>query len=275
MSTVEVVHGDNLAFMAGLRAAGAQFDLAYFDPPFFTGRTFRMPDGELAYADVWSSLEEYLQHLRLRVAAALPLLVPGGSLVVHVDPKVSAYVCVQCGDHVFGRDAFAGEIIWRYRKWPSRARNFQRVHDVLLRWVKPGAPAVFEVLHEALAPSTIKTHGGRRQVHAWLGKRRTSVQYLPEQSPGTYLGDVWEVPILAPSGKERTGYPTQKPVALLRRLVRALSRPGRWVLDPYAGSGTTAAACLLEGRSCASVDSSASAVRVARARLERETCDAT
>src|SRR5690606_33999234 len=154
--------------------------------------------------------------------------------------------------------------------WPSKTRNFQRVHDVLLRYVRdPQVEPRFNQLYEPLAPSTRATWGDKKQraVTDDTGRRVRS-STTDEESLGTPLGDVWEVSIVAPVAKERTGYPTQKPEALLQRLIEACTNPGDLVLDPYMGSGTTLAVALRNGRRAIGLDVGAEAHTVTRQRLE-------
>ncbi len=274
-----LLHGDNLSAMKALAARGARFTLAYLDPPFFTGRQHarvkrgRDRDGRIvrelrpAFDDRWESLESYLAALHDRVVAARELLAPNGCLVLHVDPKTSHYAKVLC-DEVFGARAFASEIVWRYRRWPSRTPNFQRVHDVLLRYVRdPDETPRFRQLYEPLAPSTLATWGDRKQRAVVEDGRRARSSRTEEATPGTPMGDVWDIGIVAPVARERTGYPTQKPEALLERLVEACTEPGEMVLDPYAGSGTTLAVCTRLGRRVVGIDQSAEASRITRKRL--------
>jgi DNA modification methylase len=247
--------------------------LAYLDPPFWTGRQHRVlergkAEGEVAFDDRWGSLSEYLEHLHERAVLVRELLHPAGSLVVHVDPKTSHYVKLVL-DQIFGRDAFASEVVWRYRRWPSKTKNFQRVHDVMLRYVKdPSVEPRFQQLYEPLAPSTQKTWGDQKQ-RAIVGDegRRLRSSKTEVTSPGTPLGDVWEIGIIAPVARERTGYPTQKPLALLRRWIEACTFPGDLVLDPYAGSGTTLVAAAELGRRAIGVDQGLAARDVLRERL--------
>jgi site-specific DNA-methyltransferase (adenine-specific) len=188
--------------------------------------------------------------------------------VVHVDPRTSHYVKVLC-DEIFGDGAFASEIIWRYRRWPSKTLNFQRMHDVLLRYVRdPRATPRFVQLFEPLAPSTQSTWGAGKQ-RAVVGKdgRRLRSSTMAEASPGTPLGDVWDIGIIAPVARERTGYPTQKPEALLERLLTACTQPGDLVLDPYAGSATTLVVAARLGRRAVGIDESPVAMQIAQARL--------
>jgi site-specific DNA-methyltransferase (adenine-specific) len=279
---VRLVQGDNLtALVALLPELRGKATLAYLDPPFFTGRVHEkitrqrdrtgkiLRDRSPAFDDRWSDLSTYLASLRDRLAVIRECLAPHGSVVVHVDPRTSHYVKVLC-DEVFGVAAFASEIVWRYRRWPSKTPNFQRVHDVLLRYVRdPGQKPRFVQLFEPLAPSTQSTWGSRKQraVVGTDGRReRSSTTSVP--SPGAPLGDVWEIGIIAPVSKERTGYPTQKPEALLERVVLACTVAGDLVLDPYAGSATTLAVAARLGRRAVGIDESPVAIRVGQARLE-------
>ena len=277
-----LVQGDNLPAMGALaERAGASFALVYLDPPFLTGRQHLSVDrsrrgsrGQIlrsvkpAFDDRWAGLEEYLSALRDRVLAARELLLEDGCLVVHVDPKTSHYVKVVC-DEVFGHACFASEIVWRYRRWPSKTPNFQRVHDVLLRYVRDASVRPrFRQLYEPLADSTRATWGENRQraVVDSRGRRRRS-STTAEPTPGTPMGDVWEIGIVAPVARERTGYPTQKPEALLERIVESCTHPDDLVLDPYAGSGTTLAVCARLGRRVVGIDQSSEAIRTTRKRL--------
>ncbi|MFW5741116.1 MAG: DNA-methyltransferase [Myxococcota bacterium] len=276
-----LVRGDNVRALQALRPSlEKQVTLVYLDPPFFTMRQHervvrkKVPSGPPvrilapAFDDRWKDLPAYLAAIRQRLEALQPLLAPHGSVVVHVDPRTSHYIKVM-GDEIFGANAFASEIIWRYRRWPAKTPNFQRVHDVLLRWVAdPTVVPRFVQLYEELAPSTVKTWGkGKQRAVFDQGGRRRRSSTESTASPGAPLGDVWEIPILAPVAKERTGYPTQKPEALLRRLIEACSAPGDLVLDPYVGSGTTMAVAAKLGRRSVGIDASPTAIGVTRARL--------
>jgi DNA modification methylase len=274
---VSLVQGENLAALSALVAAlGPTAALVYFDPPFFTGRAHevngreaRTRKGAVAFDDRWEDLPEYLRFLRARMTIARDLLRPDGSLVVHVDPKTSHYVRL-LGDAVFGPRAFVSEIVWRYRRWPAKTKNFQRLHDVLLRFVRdPDVPPRFEQLYEPLAASTRAVWGEGKQNAVFRDGKRARSSTLETPSPGAPLGDVWDIGIVAPSGKERTGYPTQKPEALLERLLLALTRPGDLVIDPTLGSGTTAVVGARLGRRIVGIDQSSVSLSIARERLSQ------
>lgn len=279
-----LVQGDNLCALRALKQrGGADVTLAYLDPPFFTGKAHvrvnrqRQGRGKIlrstspAFDDRWSSFPDYLQALRERVVAARDLLAPHGSLILHVDPKTSHYAKVMC-DEIFGAGCFASEIIWRYRRWPSKTKNFQRVHDVLLRFVRdPEAEPRFVQAYEPLAASTRATWGTRKQravVNEQGNRTRSSATEM--ESPGTPLGDVWELSIIAPVSKERTGYPTQKPETLLERIISTCSLPGDLILDPYVGSGTSMSVGARLSRRVIGIDSSAEALSVVRERLHAQ-----
>lgn len=273
-----ILHGDNLPILRDLCERDAKVHLAYLDPPFFTGRDFNYrPRGggteEHAYSDRWPSLDSYVEALVERAAAVRDLLTPDGSMVIHVDPTTSHYVRVAV-DRVFGREAFANEIIWRYRRWPSGTKTFQWMHDILLRWVRDHtATPRWNQLYEPLAPSTVASWGDSRRQMAVRGAngKRVRSSLGPEPSRGAPMSDVWEIPVIAGVGRERTGYPTQKPEALLERLISGVTRTGDTVLDPYCGSGTTLAVAVRLGRYAIGIDSSAVATRVARERIANVT----
>lgn len=286
--------GDNRSALASMAAElSGQVTLAYMDPPFLTNRAFdalerraasegtegrrpprsgplRTRPKKFAFDDRWSGRGEYLEALGQRLVLVRELLAPHGSVVIHVDPKTSHYVKVLC-DEIFGDDAFASEIVWRYRRWPSKTPNFQRVHDVLLRYRKdPKEKPRWNQPYEPLAASTVATWGSNKQRAVFeRDGRRARSSTTEEPTLGVPMGDVWEIGVLAPISKERTGYPSQKPEALLERLVGALSDPGDIVLDPYAGSGTTLAVAARLGRPFIGCDASEVAFDIQRQRLER------
>jgi adenine specific DNA methylase Mod len=274
--------GDNLAALARIGETHREkVTLAYLDPPFLTQRTFEKktrrtsseaepisPLLETAFDDHWTDRAAYLEALGARLMLVRELLAPWGSVVIHVDPKTSHYIKV-LADEIFGEDAFASEIVWRYRRWPAKTQNFQRVHDVLLRYRKdPTTTPRWNPLYEPLAASTLATWGTSKQQAVFRkdGTRARSSK-MAEQSQGVPMGDVWDIGVIAPVARERTGYPSQKPEALLERLLLSLSNEGDCVLDPYAGSGTTLAVAARLGRTFVGMDASPVALRTIRARL--------
>ena len=206
------------------------------------------------------------------------------TLYLHCDPTASHYLKVLL-DGVFGAACFRNEVIWRYRRWPARARRFQRMHDVLLFYTAaPGNAHTFHTLYgyEQIAESTRKTFGTRKQKADFSsGHRKPGVEDVETQGPPlpdywdvdpiveprSPLGDTWEMSVIAAIGKERTGYPTQKPEALLERVIRASSRDGDVVLDPFCGSGTAVAVAERLNRRWIGIDIARTAIDLARARM--------
>lgn len=272
--------GDNAEVLEGLvPSMRAKVSLVYLDPPFLTDRVHKTHERKAsrsgrqergdeerpsqtqlrrdAFDDRWSDRASYLESLAERLVLCRELTADHGSVVVHVDPKTSHYVKVLM-DEIFGEACFASEIVWRYRRWPSKTPNFQRVHDVLLRYRKCAKTKPrWNTPYEPLAPSTLATWGTTKQraVVGEDGKRLRSSK-TPEETRGVPMGDVWDIGVLAPVSRERTGYPTQKPEALLERLVSALTDPDDLVLDPYSGSGTTLAVAHRLGRRFVGIDAS-------------------
>lgn len=308
-STVFV--GDNLEVLRE-RFEPASVDLVYLDPPFQSGRDYRLVrrsgtqrgkarDTEDAFDDTWEwgdeaarafedatsrggalatalsslralvgdvDLMAYLTMMAVRLAELRRVLRPTGGLYLHCDPTASHYLKLVL-DAVFGAAAFRNEIVWRYRRWPAKAHRFQRMHDVLFLYAASEAHEMtFHTLYgyEDLAESTKKTFGTKKQRADFSsGHRKPSVE--DEASLGPPLSDVWEIGVIAPIAYERTGYPTQKPEALLERIILASSNEGDVVLDPFAGSGTTLAVASRLGRSAIGIEKGRVAIDVIKKRL--------
>jgi site-specific DNA-methyltransferase (adenine-specific) len=210
----------------------------------------------------------YLTMMAPRLVELRRALKPSGSIYLHCDPTASHYLKVLM-DAVLGPECFRNEVIWRYRRWPAKSRQFQKMHDVLLFYTKsPGGGHCFNTLYgyEELAASTKKTFGTRRQVADFSSGHRKPGK-KDEESPGPPLSDVWDVGIVAPSGHERLGYPTQKPEALLSRIVLASSREGDLVLDPFCGSGTSIVVAERLGRRWIGIDAAYLAIWLVKQRL--------
>ena len=271
-----VVHGDNATVLAKL--PDESFQLVYVDPPFNTGgrrdrRTLRVTreqgdeaagdrtgfggrryssveTGRMSYRD---SFDDYAGFLAPRLEEARRLLTPSGTLYVHLDWREAHYVKVLL-DGIFGRDCFLNEVIWAYDfggrgkdRWPAK-------HDTILVYVKEPGGHLFEqdqiTRIPYLAPSLV-------------GPEKAARGKLPT--------DVWWHTIVPTAGKEKTGYPTQKPEGVLRRVLEPSSRPGDWVLDFFAGSGTTGAVAAAMGRRFVLVDENPQALEVMRVRLPEGT----
>ena len=263
-----VVAGDNSVAIA--RLPRSAFDLIYMDPPFNTGRAqtrrtlsvTAQAGGErvgfggkryssrllrtLSYDDAFG---DYVAFLEPRLALARELLAPHGTLYFHIDYR-EAHYCKLLLDELFGREAFLNELIWTYDYGAKPRRRWPAKHDTILVYVRtPGAhhfDADAVEREPYMAPGLVSAEKAAR------GKRPT---------------DVWFHTIVPTNGAEKTGYPTQKPEGVLRRIVAASSRPGEWCLDPFAGSGTLGAVCQQLGRRFVLIDSNPVAIETMRTRL--------
>lgn len=269
MASLELHHGDNLAVMSALPAES--FQLIYMDPPFNTGRrqerqqltTVQSDSGSRmgfqgkSYDTVKGTLfgyddefENYWEFLEPRLVEAHRLLKDSGTLYLHLDYREAHYAKVAL-DSLFGRDSFLNEIIWAYDYGAKSTKRWPTKHDTILVYVKNPATYYFD---------------------------STAVDREPYMAPGLVTPekvargklptDVWWHTIVSPTGKEKTGYATQKPVGILRRIIQASSAEGDRILDPFAGSGTTGAAALELGRSCVLIDSSAESIALIEQRLD-------
>lgn len=261
---IEIIQGDCLDVLPTLTERPM---FAYLDPPFMSQERYFHRDGRFAFDDRWRSQAEFARYMKPRLAAVWKALSENGTMVIHTDHRVAGPL--ERWMWSLGFPDAESRVIWRYRRWPSKTRNFQRVHDVMLRYVK-GPGYTFNQLYEPLAESTVKTFGKGKQRAVVVDGRRQKSKTTDEQSPGVPMGDVWDLSIIAPGAKERTGYPTQKPEALLRRWIEASTDPGDLVIDPYMGSGTTLKVARDLGRRAIGIDSSEVAIETARKRLGLE-----
>lgn len=256
-----VLHkGDNLPFMRGLSAGSC--DLIYIDPPFLTGKDRMHAATARTFRDRWSGgLKSYLAFMHPRLVECHRLLPRHGGLYVHVDWRVAAYLRVML-DTIFGPENFLNEIIWHYRTGGSSKQWFARKHDTILYYAREAGRHRFSVLREGVYRTD-----GLKVDSAGRPYKSTKRGPLYFNAAGPALTDVWDIPFLSTVSLERVGWPTQKPLALLERIIRASSREGDLVADFFCGSGTTLAAAAKMGRRWLGCDTSATAVRIARRRL--------
>jgi site-specific DNA-methyltransferase (adenine-specific) len=264
-----IVQGENLEVLRALH--DGRVALCYVDPPFNTGRTqrhtrlrtSRVADGGdrtgfggRRYASEVVSVSEFPDrfddlpaYLEPRLREARRVLSASGSLFVHLDPRESHYVKVLL-DRIFGRASFVNEIVWAYDYGARTRRRWPAKHDVILWYAKDPARYCFDYAAVDRIPYAAPGLVGPEK--AARGKTPT---------------DVWWQTIVPTNGRERTGYATQKPLAILSRIVAVHSRPGDLVLDFFAGSGTTGEAAARLDRDFILVDQSPEAVRVMQKRL--------
>ncbi len=299
-------YGDNLEILR-LHIANESVDLIYLDPPFNSNATYNVLFAEhdgtqaasqiKAFEDTWAwspqaaeALEEiteaggrvaqlmqafwgflgasnmmaYLAMMAPRLTELYRVLKPTGSIYLHCDPTASHYLKMLM-DAVFGAGNFRNEVIWWYRKWSASQSRFLRNHDVILFYTKSGENT-FHVQYVPLAPSTLKRFGGKRQDFA--DEARTRKITTNEESTGSYMPDVWPMNALPAAASERLGYPTQKPEALLERIIQASSSPGDMLLDPFCGCGTAIAVAQRLKRKWIGIDITHLAVTLMKSRLQ-------
>jgi site-specific DNA-methyltransferase (adenine-specific) len=289
--SVRLVHVD--ALRLGESLAPKSVDLAYLDPPFAVGVDFRARTkkgelraagtgaGPVAYVDRWPTLDAYVEWLTARLAVVGELLTDRASLWLHLDARAVHDAKCAC-DRVFGRAAFRGEVVWVPGNGVKARRGPGLAHQTLLLYAR-GDDFVWNAREPCLraphAKTSLSMHFRARDADGRLYRDRTigkkTYRYYADE--GRALGSVWaDCPAMVantPLSTETTGYPTQKPLKLLDRIVRASSEPGALVLDPFCGSGTTLHAAALAGRRALGADTSPLAIEVVEARLRRAQID--
>ena len=206
--------------------------------------------------------------LGVRVLAMHRILKPTGSMYLHIDHTAHAYVKAMM-DAIFGVKNFRNEIVWHYRRWTGNAKRFQRLHDSILFYSKSGNYTFNQLYTEYTQGSQQRKEQGvlhrfkRGDTPHWVSDGELDERGVPEN-------DVWQIPFVAPSAKERVGYPTQKPLALYERIVKASSKEEQIVLDPFAGCATACVAAEREGRGWIAVDINEESKDVVLSRLRAE-----
>ena len=253
----QVLHGDCLDVLPDLPPGCA--DLLYCDPPFYSGRDYG------SFSDLWPSLENYLAWMRPRLELLPPVLSPTGSLYLHCDPTASHYLKVMLDD-IMGRSQFRNEIVWAYSGGGPATRSYPAKHDTLLFYTRPGNTFNPERIPYSEAHQRMFRHWDEHGRYRWIATpegRRVKSYMRPG---GAAINSVWTDIDIAPPA-ERTGYPTQKPLALLERIISASSNPGDLILDPMCGSGTTLVAARRLRRDYLGIDRNPDAVATAERRL--------
>ena len=268
----EVRLGDCLDIVRELSSGTTR--LVYLDPPFFTQKTHtlrtRDSSREYSFDDVWLSQDDYTQFLWIRLQEFHRVLAKDGSIFFHCDRRAS-HIARMLLDRIFGQDNFRSEVIWHYRRWSNSQRSLLPAHQTLYLYSK-SAEYVFNPEYVEYSPSTNVDQilqRRKRDVHgkSTYDRDESGETITGDSKRGVPLSDVWDIPYLNPKAKERTGYPTQKPVLLLERIIKLVTNPGDLVIDPFCGSGTTLVAALLTGRNVLGVDISQEAVELTRGRI--------
>ncbi len=262
-------HEDNIYAMTDLLNKGYKLDLIYIDPPFFTmsdyiNRVELDFQGEKrvveykAYSDIWSSFEDYLEMLTMRLILMRELLSDKGSIYLHVDFRTVHYLKVIM-DEIFGVDNFLNEIIWSYKSGGTSNRYFSRKHDSILFYSK-AKDYIFNPIKE-------KSYNRNYKPYRFKGVE----EFQDELGWYTMVNskDVWEINMVGRTSKERVGYETQKPEKLLEKIILASTDENSIVADFFAGSGTTLAVANRLGRQWVGSDMSKSSILTIKKRISK------
>jgi site-specific DNA-methyltransferase (adenine-specific) len=250
-------------------------DLIYLDPPFFTNtiQKLKTRDGskEFSYKDIWKSNEEYAQFLYYRFVELKRVLKDTGSIFVHCD-KNSTHIVKTLLNDVFGLEQFQSEIIWYYKRWSNSRKGLLPSHQTIYFYSKT-KDFKFKTLYNNYSETTNIDQILQKRVRNNNGKTvyardENGDTINSDIKKGVPLNDVWEIPYLNPKAKERVGYPTQKPILLLERIIEIASDEEDTILDPFCGSGTTLVAGKLKKRKVIGIDISEDAIKLTKSRLD-------
>lgn len=251
----------------------ASIDMIYLDPPFYTQRkqSLRSSDGKkYEFSDIWGSRNEYLEYMRERLTEMKRVLKNTGNIFLHCDTSAGHYLRVLLDD-IFGENNFRSEIIWSYKRWSNSKKGLLPAHQTVLYYSKT-REYKFNTLYGEYSPTTnldqILQERERDSNGKAIYKRDDKGEIISsKEKKGVPISDVWEIPFLNPKAKERTGYPTQKPIELLERIITISTDEGDTVLDPFCGSGTTLVSAKILSREYIGIDTNPEAVELSEQRL--------
>lgn len=267
-----IIKDDSFHVMKNMKEKS--IDMIYLDPPFYTQNEHKLYSSktgeEYSFQDKWSDMDEYLSYMSVRLAECKRILKDTGSIFVHCDRNASHYLKVVL-DKIFGMSNFQSEIVWAYKRWSNSKKGLLNQHQVILFYSKTKDfkfHTVYTDYSETTNIDQILQERMRDKNGKAVYKYDESGNIVVGQSKkGVPLSDVWEIPFLNPKAKERVGYPTQKPIVLLERIIQLVTDMGDVVLDPFAGSGTTLVAAKMLNRKFIGIDISSEAVKLSEERL--------
>ncbi|MGL5195496.1 MAG: DNA-methyltransferase [Chroococcales cyanobacterium] len=249
-------------------------DAIYLDPPFFTEKTHKLKtrDGskEFSFDDLWGCHKKYAEFLYQRLVPLHRVLNSSGSIFIHCDATAN-YLIRSLLNEVFGPDQFRSEIIWHYKRWSNSKKGLLPAHQTIYFYSKTDS-FTFNTHYTSYSESTnvdqiLQRRSRNPQGKSVYARDEQGEVILNHSKKGVPLSDVWDIPYLNPKAKERVGYPTQKPILLLERIIEIATHPGDLILDPFCGSGTTLVAAQLLGRHGIGMDISPDAVKLTQQRL--------
>ena len=268
-----LINADALEVMPKIR--DDQVDLIYLDPPFFTQNIQKLISSknteEYSFSDKWKSMDEYLDYMKVRLQECKRVLKNTGSIFVHCDRNASHYLKVLM-DQIFGMNNFQSEIVWAYKRWSNSKKGLLNNHQIILFYSK-SSKFKFNQIYTDYSETTNVDQILQERVRDKRGKAvykrsEDGEVILGKSKKGVPLSDIWEIPYLNPKAKERVGYPTQKPILLLERIIKLVTDEGDIVMDPFMGSGTTPVAAKMLNRRYIGIDISSQAVELAESRLQ-------
>lgn len=250
-------------------------DLIYLDPPFFTqkkqSQKTRDNSKEYSFNDSWENIESYKKYIEERLFECNRVLKKTGSIFLHCDRSASHYLRIAL-DNVFGANNFQSEIIWTYKRWSNAKKGLLNSHQAIYFYSKT-ASFKFNRVFEDYSPTTNIDQIFQKRIRDINGKTKYKTNAngsyeLIQDKKGVPLSDVWDIPYLNPKANERVGYPTQKPILLLEKIIQLVTNDGDTVLDPFCGSGTTLVAAKLLNRKFIGIDISDDAIQLTHKRLK-------
>lgn len=276
MNQIEIAnsiqYGDATTILSNLPSES--INLVYLDPPFYSQKIHSLKTRDLSksysFDDRYNSLNDYLLMIKSCLLEIKRILKKDGSVFLHCDRYASHHLRILL-DEVFGDDNFQSEIIWTYKRWSNSKKGLLNAHQNIYFYAKT-KDFKFNHFYSNYSPSTnidqILQERERDNDGKSVYKKKNGEIILSKNKKGVPISDVWEIPYLNPKAKERCGYPTQKPVVLLQKIIKLVTNENDFVLDPFCGSGTTCVAAKSLNRNYIGIDNNREAIELSKKRIE-------
>ena len=266
-----IIQGDSLKILKEITEKSV--DLVYLDPPFFTQEEQSLSSKAnviYSFNDKWNNMDTYLNFIQERLLECKRILKDSGSIFLHCDRNASHYLKILM-DKLFGITNFQSEIIWSYKRWSNSKKGLLNAHQIILFYSKT-KDFKFNKIYTNYSETTNSDQILQARVRNKNGKSVYKIDnngeiVIGQSKKGVPLSDVWEIPFLNPKAKERTGYPTQKPIILLEQILKLVTDENDLVVDPFVGSGTTVVAAKILNRKYIGIDKSQEAITLTKDRL--------
>lgn len=266
-----IIQGDSLKILKEITEKSV--DLVYLDPPFFSQEEQSLSSKAnviYSFNDKWNNMDTYLNFIQERLLECKRILKDSGSIFLHCDRNASHYLKILM-DKLFGITNFQSEIIWSYKRWSNSKKGLLNAHQIILFYSKT-KDFKFNKIYTNYSETTNIDQILQARVRNKNGKSVYKIDnngeiVIGQSKKGVPLSDVWEIPFLNPKAKERTGYPTQKPIILLEQILKLVTDENDLVVDPFVGSGTTVVAAKILNRKYIGIDKSQEAITLTKDRL--------